>query len=212
MRFQQHSGAHFIDCWSHWQKVLKSIILEGLLAPRPESAQIDHSGIHFVDFWSLLQKVLKSIILEHILYTSGAIGRKCSNRSFWNSFYRLLEPRAESAQIAHSGAHAIDFWSQGQKVLKSSILELILLTSGAIGRNCSNLSFRSSFCRLLEPLAESAKIYHSGAHFVDFWSQGQKVFKSSILGASGGIWLNLWMCVHTLERLILQTLQSVVQK
>jgi hypothetical protein len=117
--------------------------------------------------------VLKSIILELILSTSGAKGR--------------------TAQVAHSGAHAVDFWSQGQKLLKSSVLELILLTSGAIGRYCSNLSFRNSFCRLLEPLAESAKIYHSGAHFVDFWSQGQKVFKSSILGAAGAI------CGHLAE-------------
>ena len=155
---------------------------------------------------------IKSSILELILSTSGAIGRKCSNLSFWR-----------------------DFWRQGQKVLKSTILEFILLTSGACCRKCSNLSFWNTSCILLEPLTESAQIDRSGAHFVDFWSHWQKLLKSIIpelilstsgakgrkcsnrafwehLRPSGGIWLNLWMCVHTLERLILQTLQSVVQK
>jgi len=64
-------------------------------------------------------------------------------------------------QIEPSGAHFVDFWSQGQKMLKSSLLELILSTCGA--------------------KAGMLQIEPPGAHFVDFWSQGQKMLKSSFL-------------------------------
>jgi hypothetical protein len=110
-----HSGTHFVYLWSHWQKVLKSIILALILwtsGAKGRNDKIQHSGAHFIDFWSHWQKVLKSIILEG-----------------------LLAPR--------------------QKVLKSTILEFILLTSGACCKKCSNLSFWSTSCILLEPLAES---------------------------------------------------------
>ena len=96
------------------------------------------SGDHFVDFWSQ--------------------GQNASNRAFWSSFCRLLEPRPEC--------------------LKSSLLELILSTSGAKAGKCLNQAFWKSFCRLLEPRPESSQIDASGSHFVDFWSQGQKVLKS----------------------------------
>ena len=100
--------------------------------------QIESSGAHFVDFWSQGLKMLKSTVLEFILVTSGAKAWKCSNLLFWSSFCRLLEPRPENAQIEPSGAHFVDFWSQG--------------------RNASNRAFWSSFCRLLEPRPESAQI------------------------------------------------------
>jgi hypothetical protein len=129
------------------------------------------SGAHFVDFWSQSRKMLKSSLLELILSTSGSKAGKCSNRGFWNSFCVLLEPRLENAQIEPSGAHFVDFWSQGWKMLKSSLLqliwstsgakagkyikssllELILYTSGAHVRKCPNRAFWSSFCQLLEP-------------------------------------------------------------
>ena len=38
----------------------------------------------------------------------------------------ILEPRAECAQIDHSGAHFVDFWSHWQKLLDFIILELLL--------------------------------------------------------------------------------------
>jgi len=84
--------------------------------------QIEFSGAHFVDFWSQGLKMLKSTLLEFILVTSGAKAWKCSNRLFWSSFCRLLEPRPENAQIDPSGAHFVDFWRQGRKMLKSSLL------------------------------------------------------------------------------------------
>ena len=73
---------------------------------------------------------------ELILSTSGAEAGKYSNQGSWSSFCRLLEPKPENAQIELPGAHFVDFWSQGQKMLKSSFLELILSTSGAKGRKC----------------------------------------------------------------------------
>ena len=88
------------------------------------------SGTHFVDFWSQGLKMLKSILLEIILSPSG-VSRKSPNRAFWSSFCRLLEPRPENCQIDPSGAHLVDFWDQGLKIVKSTLLELILSTSGA---------------------------------------------------------------------------------
>ena len=58
-------------------------------------------------------------------------------------------------QIGPSGAHFVDFWSQGLKMLKSRLLELILSTSGA--------------------QAGIPQIEPSAAHFVVFWSQGLKI-------------------------------------
>ena len=114
-----------------------------------------------VDFWNQCQKVFKSRLLDIILSTSGANARKCSNRASWTSFCRLLEPMLESAQIESPGCHFADFWGEGQKVLKSSFLDVILSTSGAHAR--------------------SAQIESPGRYFADFWGQGQKVLKSSFL-------------------------------
>jgi len=124
--------------------------------------------------------MLQSSVLCVILSTSEAKARKCSNRAFWNSFCRLLEPKQQNTQIEPSGAHLVDFWSQSrkilqiepsgshfvyfwsqcQKVLKSSFLDIILSTSEATARKCSNLA--------------------SWKHFVDFCSQCRKVLKSSL--------------------------------
>ena len=60
-------------------------------------------------------KMFKSSFLELILWTSGANAGKSSNRAFWNSFCRLLEPRPESHQIEPPGTGFVDFWGQGQK-------------------------------------------------------------------------------------------------
>ncbi len=124
--------------------------------------------------------MFKSSLLELILSTSEAKAGKSSNRAFWNSFCRLLEPRPESHQIEPPGTGFVDFWSQGQKVIKSSFLGLVLSTSGAKARKSSNRASWDWFCRLLEPRPESHQIEPPGTGFVDFWSQGQKVIKSSL--------------------------------
>ena len=64
----------------------------------------------------------------------------------------------ETAQTIPPGTHFVDLWSQCQKVLKSNLRELILLTSGAEARKCPDLACWPSFCRLLEPRPESAQI------------------------------------------------------
>ena len=97
-------------------------------------APIEHPGRYSLDFWSQCERVFKSSLLDIILLTSGAKAGKCSNRASWTSFCRLLEPRPESAQIEHPARHFVDFWNQGQKVLKSRLLELILSTFEAKAR------------------------------------------------------------------------------
>ena len=90
--------------------------------PRPENAEIGIPGTHFVDFWTQRQKMLKSDFLGPILSTSGPNARKCKNRTSWDPFCRLLDPRPENAKIAVPGTHFVDFWNQGQKMLKSDFL------------------------------------------------------------------------------------------
>ena len=69
---------------------------------------------------------IKSNLLELILSTSGAKAGKSSNRASWDYFCRLLEPRPESHQIERPGTGFVDFWRQDQKVIKSSLLGLVL--------------------------------------------------------------------------------------
>ena len=102
-----------------------------LLEPRPESHQIEPPETGFIDFWSQGQKVIKSSLLGLLLSTSEAKARKSLNRASWDWFSRLLEPRPESHQIEPPGTTFVDFWGQGQKVIKSSLLGLLLSTSGA---------------------------------------------------------------------------------
>ena len=47
--------------------------------------------------------MLKSDLLGPILSTSGPKARKCQNRSSWDPFCRLLEPRPENAKIGPPG-------------------------------------------------------------------------------------------------------------
>ena len=68
----------------------------------------------------------------------------------------------ENAQIEPHGAHFDHFWGQGRKLLKLSILGLIL--------------------PLLRLRLENAQIEPPGAHFGHFWGQGQKMLKLSLLG------------------------------
>ena len=60
-------------------------------------------------------------------------------------FCRLLEPGPESHQIDTPGYDFVDFRSQGQKVLKSLLQAMILLTSGARARKSSNRCSRMWF-------------------------------------------------------------------
>ena len=134
----------------------------------PETVQIELPRRHFIDFWSQGWKVLRSRLPGVILSTSGDNARKCSNRSSWASLCRLLEPRPESAQIEFPKRHFVDFWSQGQKLLRSSIPGVILSTSATKDRNCLNRTSQASFCRLLKPRTESVQIEPPKRHFVDF--------------------------------------------
>ena len=111
-------------------------------------------GIGFVDFWNQGQNLIKSSFLGLVFSISGANARKCLNRASWDSFYRLLEPRPESHQIKLPGTGFLDFWSQRQKVFKSSFLGFVLSTSGAKARKSSNRVSWDWFSRLLEPTPE----------------------------------------------------------
>ena len=66
-----------------------------------------------------MPEITKSELLEPISSTSGT-----------------LEQRPENAQINAPGIHFVDFWAQGQKMLKSELLEAILSTSVPTARKC----------------------------------------------------------------------------
>ena len=121
--------------------------------------------------------------------TSGAKARKSSNRVSWDWFSRLLEPTPEipSESIGGRAGWAgpggagtlpgigfVDFWNQGQNLIKSSPLGLVFSISGANARKCLNRASWDSFCRLLEPRPESHQIKLPGTGFLDFWSQRRK--------------------------------------
>ena len=59
---------------------------------------------------------------------------------------------------------------------------IVLLIPGSKTRKSSNQASWDWFCRLLEPWPESHQIEPPGTAFVDFWSHGQKVIQSSLLG------------------------------
>ena len=114
--------------------------------------------------------------------TYGAKARKSLNRVSWDWFSRLLEPRPGSHQIEFLEIRFLDVLSHGWTVIQSSLLGLVLLTSGAKAKESSNRSSWDWFCRLLEPRPESYQIELLGTGFLIFWSQGQKVIKSSVSG------------------------------
>ena len=133
--------------------------------------------------------MLKSDFLGPILPISAPKARKCLNWMSWDPFCRLLDPMPENAKIGPPGTYFADFWTQGQKILKSDFLGPILPTSGPRAGKCLNQTSLNHFCRLLDPRPENAKIGFPGTHFADFWTQGQKMLESdllrSILSASG---------------------------
>ena len=73
-----------------------------------------------------------------VLLIAGSKVRKKSNQASWDWFCRLLEPWPESHQIEPPGTGFLDFWSQGQKVIKSSLPGLLFSTSGIKARISSN--------------------------------------------------------------------------
>jgi len=110
---------------------------------------------------------------------------------------RMLQNRVPGASWLYFAG-----WPQNAK---SMFLAIILLTSGARARKSPNRHSGLWFCRLLEPGPESLQIDTPGSDFVDFWSQGQKVFKSMlqvmILSTSGARarkssnrYSRLWFC------------------
>ena len=70
-------------------------------------------------------------------------------------FCRTLDPRLENHEIELPGTGFNDFWSQGQKVIKSSLLGLVVPTSGAKASKSINRAPWDCFCGLVEPRLES---------------------------------------------------------
>ena len=74
--------------------------------------------------------------------------------------------KARKSSNQASGTGFVDFWSHGQKVIKSSLLGLVLSTSGdKAGKSLNRVSW-DSFCRLLQPRPESHQIEFRGLRFV----------------------------------------------
>ena len=95
----------------------------------------------------------KSYILDHwefmkaiVLLIPGSKARKSLNQASWDWFCRLLEPWLESHQIEPPGIGFVDFWSHGRKVIKSSLLKLVLSTSWANAEKSLNRVSWDSFC------------------------------------------------------------------
>ena len=128
---------------------------------------VNNRVVHICWFWGQRHIIIKARLLVLILTTSGANARKSSkssNRNFWESFCRLLEPRPESHGINASGVDFVDFWSQGQNFSKSKLLGLILLTSGAKAMRSSKHPVASSQHNkhdLWDPLVKFNCHYHS---------------------------------------------------
>ena len=76
-------------------------------------------------FWHVLRKSTKWRPGSSIWTLSGICSRSRPN-GFLTSFCRLLGPRLESAQTESPARHFVDFWSQGQKVLKCCQLFILL--------------------------------------------------------------------------------------
>ena len=100
---------------------------------------------------------------------------------FCECMWILVTQGQKVIKIDAPGYHFVDFCSLGGKVSKSMLLVMISSTSGANARKLPNRCSWLSICRLLEPRPESHQIDTPGYHFVDFWSQGGKVFKSMLL-------------------------------
>ena len=120
-----------------------------LLGPRPKSHQIELRGTGFLDFWSQGKKMIKSSLLGSVLSTFGAEARKSSNQASWDWFSRFLGPKPETHQIKPPGTGFLDFWSRGQKVIKSSFRGLAFSNSGAEARKSSNQASWDWFSRFL---------------------------------------------------------------
>ena len=85
----------------------------------------------------------------------------------------------------HENHCSVDFWIQGQKIIKSSFMVLVLSISGAHARKSSN-GASSDWCfRCPERRLESLQIEFPGTGFADFLQQGWKVIKSGFLGSPG---------------------------
>ena len=110
-----------------------------------------------VDFCSQSQKFSKSKYLGLIVSTSGANARHSLNQDSWNCFLSTSVTEPGHHQIWTSWTDFVDFWNnarknamkipgtdfldfcnEGQKIIKSGLLGLILPTSGANTRKASN--------------------------------------------------------------------------
>ena len=124
--FKIYENHCFVAFWIQGQKIIKSSI-PGLVL----SASGPHPG----------QKIIKSSLLGLVFSMSGAKARMSSNRTSWDWFCRLLEPRLESHRIRTSGIDFLDFCGQSQKGIKSGLLKLLFSTSGTNARESSNQDF-----------------------------------------------------------------------
>ena len=88
-----------------------------------------------------------------------------------------LEQFAPFEGCAH---YFVDCWSRAQKMLKSKVLELISSSSEAVAKEFLNPSSWNSFVGSWRRSQKNIQIRTPGCHFVDFWSQGQKIFESKL--------------------------------
>ena len=119
----------------------------------------------FVDFLQPSQKVIKSWLLGLILPTCGDKATISSNQNFRYWFSRLLEPGPQTHQIQTSGIDVVHFWSQGQKVIKSELLDLLLVDFRNQGQKVIKSRLPNWLCRHLTPGPMNHQIQTSGVCF-----------------------------------------------
>ena len=157
-------------------------LLEQVLSTSGAKARTLSNRDFCIWFWSTsaAYNIIRSKPLGLILPTPAAKDTNSSNLDLRDWFCRLLEPRPEKTSnqdwfLWTSGAKA-------RKVIKSKLRGFIFSRSCARASKALNQDFWDWFYRLLEPRPQSHQIETSGKDFVDFWTQGQKMLKSEVLG------------------------------
>ena len=120
-----------------------------------------------------------------VLLIPRSKARKSSNQASWDWFCRLLEPRPESHQIEPPGTGFLHFWCQGQKVIKSSLLGLVLSTSWANAEKSLNQVSWDSFCLIgsrYQHIITSGEHLIIGSSFIGSPARGSPVYSPNQRG------------------------------
>ena len=101
-------------------------------------------GTHGRSWWLLAQIYENHSFIKQNLYFS-----------FPRAILRVSQKLYSGSLRVHESHCFVDSWIQGSKIIKSSLLGLVLSTSGAMAGKSSNRASWDWFCGLLEPMLKS---------------------------------------------------------